>query len=469
MAKDKFTRGKPLCNVRIIGASKSVSTLTDAICKVFDGKHPIANSSSYIEIETESCIYALGNNYTGQNDYVKDLITNGTQINGLIIAISAKDGLTPQIREQILLAHQVGISKIVVFLDNVDKVDDPELLDLVEMEIRELLSRCGFDGDSTPIVRGSAQKALNGDAASQGTIKNLIDACDSYIPRSPGDANKPFLMAIEDVFMITGRGTVATGRIERGTVHLNDRVACIGLNKDGEYIVTGIEMFRKLLDEAQPGDNVGILLRGADKQNTARGMVLATPGSIFAHTRFRAEIYLLTKDEGGRHTPIMNGYRPQFFFRTIDVTGTMQLPKGTDMLTPGSNATIVAELILPIAMEKGTRFAIREGGRTVGFGIVTELLGDIPASKPIATVNDVFTITGRGTVVVATIKSGVFHVGDIVKPVNTPNTSQIGTITSIDRKGTKVNEGKAGDSFSILVRGASRQELANIKELTTLD
>jgi elongation factor Tu len=302
------------------------------------------------------------------------MVTGAAQMDGAILVVAATDGPMPQTREHILLAHQVGVPKIVVFMNKVDMVDDAEILDLVEMEVRELLSKYEFDGDNTPIVRGSALKALEGEAEWQDKVMELMDACDSYIPLPQRETDKPFLMPIEDVFTITGRGTVATGRIERGIVRLNDKVERIGLGETTEYVITGVEMFRKLLDDAQAGDNVGLLLRGAEKKDIIRGMVLAAPKSVTPHTEFKAEIYVLTKDEGGRHTPFMNGYRPQFYFRTTDVTGTIQLPEGVEMVTPGDTVTIHVNLIAPIAMEKQLRFAIREGGRTVGAGSVTEII-----------------------------------------------------------------------------------------------
>ena len=302
------------------------------------------------------------------------MVTGAAQMDGAILVVAATDGPMPQTREHILLAHQVGVPKIVVFMNKVDMVDDAEILDLVEMEVRELLSKYDFDGDNTPIIRGSALKALEGEAEWQDKVMELMDACDSYIPLPQRDTDKPFLMPIEDVFTITGRGTVATGRIERGIVRLNDKVERIGLGETTEYVITGVEMFRKLLDDAQAGDNVGLLLRGAEKKDIVRGMVLAAPKSVTPHTEFKAEIYVLTKDEGGRHTPFMNGYRPQFYFRTTDVTGTIQLPEGVEMVTPGDTVTIHVNLIAPIAMEKQLRFAIREGGRTVGAGSVTEII-----------------------------------------------------------------------------------------------
>ncbi|SHH95047.1 translation elongation factor 1A (EF-1A/EF-Tu), partial [Fibrobacter sp. UWCM] len=321
----------------------------------------ITINTSHVEYTTANRHYAHVD-CPGHADYVKNMVTGAAQMDGAILVVAATDGPMPQTREHILLAHQVGVPKIVVFMNKVDMVDDAEILDLVEMEVRELLSKYEFDGDNTPIIRGSALKALEGDPAYQDKIMELMDACDTYIPLPQRDTDKPFLMPIEDVFTITGRGTVATGRIERGIVRLNDKVERIGLGETTEYVITGVEMFRKLLDDAQAGDNVGLLLRGAEKKDIVRGMVLAAPKSVTPHTEFKAEIYVLTKDEGGRHTPFMNGYRPQFYFRTTDVTGTIQLPEGVEMVTPGDTVTIHVNLIAPIAMEKQLRFAIREGG-----------------------------------------------------------------------------------------------------------
>ena len=333
----------------------------------------ITINTSHVEYTTANRHYAHVD-CPGHADYVKNMVTGAAQMDGAILVVAATDGPMPQTREHILLAHQVGVPKIVVFMNKVDMVDDAEILDLVEMEVRELLSKYEFDGDNTPIIRGSALKALEGEAEWQDKVMELMDACDSYIPLPQRDTDKPFLMPIEDVFTITGRGTVATGRIERGIVRLNDKVERIGLGETTEYVITGVEMFRKLLDDAQAGDNVGLLLRGAEKKDIVRGMVLAAPKSVTPHTEFKAEIYVLTKDEGGRHTPFMNGYRPQFYFRTTDVTVTIQLPEGVEMVTPGDTVTIHVNLIAPIAMEKQLRFAIREGGRTVGAGSVTEII-----------------------------------------------------------------------------------------------
>ena len=393
MAKEHFDRSKPHCNIGTIGhVDHGKTTLTAAICTTL-AANGLASAKRFDEIDnapeekargitinTSHVEYTTANRHyahvdcPGHADYVKNMVTGAAQMDGAILVVAATDGPMPQTREHILLAHQVGVPKIVVFMNKCDMVDDVELLDLVEMEVRELLSKYEFDGDGTPIVRGSALGALNGEKQWQDKVMELMANCDEYIPLPQRETDKPFLMPIEDVFTITGRGTVATGRIERGIVRLNDKVERVGLGETTEYVITGVEMFRKLLDDAQAGDNVGLLLRGAEKKDIVRGMVLAAPKSVTPHTEFKAEIYVLTKDEGGRHTPFMNGYRPQFYFRTTDVTGTIQLPEGVEMVTPGDTVTIHTNLIAPIAMEKQLRFAIREGGRTVGAGSVTEII-----------------------------------------------------------------------------------------------
>lgn len=393
MAKEKFDRSKPHCNIGTIGhVDHGKTTLTAAIATTLAAKG-LAAAKKYDEIDnapeektrgitinTSHLEYTTANRHyahvdcPGHADYVKNMVTGAAQMDGAILVVAATDGPMPQTREHILLAHQVGVPKIVVFMNKEDMVDDPELIELVEMDIRELLSQYNFDGDNTPIITGSALKALEGDADAQEKVMALMDACDSYIPLPERDVDKPFLMPVEDVFTITGRGTVATGRIETGVVKVNDKVERVGFGATEEYVVTGVEMFRKLLDDAQAGDNVGLLLRGADKKDISRGQVLAAPNSIKPHAKFKAEVYVLTKEEGGRHTPFMNGYRPQFYFRTTDVTGSIQLPEGIEMVTPGDTVTITVELIAPIAIDKQLRFAIREGGRTVGAGSVTEIL-----------------------------------------------------------------------------------------------
>jgi len=393
MAKEKFERTKPHCNIGTIGhVDHGKTTLTAAICTTLASKglasakkfdeidnapeekaRGITINTSHVEYQSEKRHYAHVD-CPGHADYVKNMVTGAAQMDGAILVVAATDGPMPQTREHILLARQVGVPAIVVFMNKVDMVDDPEILDLVEMEIRDLLNKYEFPGDKTPIIRGSALKALEGDADAQGKIMELMKACDEFIPQPKRDVDKPFLMPIEDVFAITGRGTVATGRIERGKVSVNDKVQRVGFGDTKEFVVTGVEMFRKLLDDAQAGDNVGLLLRGAEKTDVERGQVLAAPGSITPHTSFEAEIYVLSKEEGGRHTQFAKGYRPQFYLRTTDVTGTIALPEGVELVMPGDNVKITVELISPVAMDQGLRFAIREGGRTVGAGSVTKII-----------------------------------------------------------------------------------------------
>ena len=397
MAKEKFERTKPHVNVGTIGhVDHGKTTLTAAITKVralkgqasytaFDeiDKAPeerergITIATAHVEYETDARHYAHVD-CPGHADYVKNMITGAAQMDGAILVVSAADGPMPQTREHILLARQVGVPYIVVFLNKADMVDDEELLELVEMEVRELLSDYDFPGDDIPIIAGSALKALEsdgpGDCEEWKCIGELMDAVDSYIPQPEREIDKPFLMPVEDVFSISGRGTVATGRIERGVVKVGEEVEIVGIRDTDKTVCTGVEMFRKLLDQGQAGDNVGILLRGKKREEIVRGQVLAAPGSITPHTKFKAEVYILTKEEGGRHTPFFKGYRPQFYFRTTDVTGTVELPEGVEMVMPGDNITVVGELITPIAMEKELRFAIREGGRTVGAGVVSEII-----------------------------------------------------------------------------------------------
>ncbi len=396
MSKAKFERTKPHVNVGTIGhVDHGKTTLTAAITAIqakkglaqsvaFDqiDKAPeerergITIATAHVEYETEKRHYAHVD-CPGHADYVKNMITGAAQMDGAILVVSAADGPMPQTREHILLAKQVNVPYIIVFMNKVDMVDDPELLELVELEIRELLSSYDFPGDTTPIIKGSATEALkSGDPNSEygQKIGELMDALDSYIPQPVRETEKPFLMPVEDVFSITGRGTVATGRIEKGKIKVGEEVSLIGFNSDKKTVITGVEMFRKLLDDGQAGDNVGLLLRGLAKEDVERGMVLAKTGSITPHTKFNAEVYVLTKEEGGRHTPFFKGYRPQFYFRTTDVTGSVELPEGMEMVMPGDNVQMVIELIIPIAMDEGLRFAIREGGRTVGAGVVTKIL-----------------------------------------------------------------------------------------------
>jgi len=396
MAKKKFERVKPHLNVGTIGhIDHGKTTLTSAITKhlakkgmaeyvPFDDidKAPeekergITIATAHVEYETAKRHYAHVD-CPGHADYIKNMITGAAQMDGAILVVGADDGPMPQTREHILLARQVGVPSIVVFLNKVDMVDDEELIELVDLELRELLSKYEFPGDDTPIIRGSALKALESDDADSEEVKpifELMDAIDSFIPQPVRDVDKPFLMPIEDVFSISGRGTVVTGRVDRGIVRVGDNVEIVGIRPTQKTVCTGVEMFRKILDEGQAGDNIGVLLRGTKREEVERGQVVAVPGTIMPHTKFKAEVYVLGKDEGGRHTPFFNGYRPQFYFRTTDVTGVVTLPEGTEMVMPGDNVTIQGELITPIAMEKELRFAIREGGRTVGAGVISEIL-----------------------------------------------------------------------------------------------
>ena len=393
MSKQKFDRSKPHVNVGTLGhVDHGKTTLTAAISTVLAKKNGgkaqaydqidkapeerergITISTSHVEYETDKRHYAHVD-CPGHADYVKNMITGAAQMDGAILVVSATDGPMPQTREHILLSKQLGVPYFVVFLNKCDMVDDEELIDLVEMEVRELLTEQGFDGDNVPVIRGSALKALEGDAAWEAKITELMDAVDTYVEEPVRDTDKPFLMSVEDVFTISGRGTVATGRIDRGTVKLNETVEIIGIRPTANTVVTGIEMFHKMMDEALAGDNVGALLRGVNRDQIERGQVLAKPGSVKPHTVFKAQVYILSKEEGGRHTPFVNKYRPQFYFRTTDVTGTINLPEGTDMVMPGDNVEMEVELIAPIAVEQGTTFSIREGGRTVGAGNVTEII-----------------------------------------------------------------------------------------------
>ena len=391
MAKEKFDRSKPHVNIGTIGhVDHGKTTLTAAITKVLAAKggaefvdyanidkapeereRGITINTSHVEYQTEKRHYAHVD-CPGHADYVKNMITGAAQMDGAILVVSAADGPMPQTREHILLSRQVGVPKIVVYMNKCDQVDDPELLDLVEMEIRELLGEYGYDSEC-PIIRGSALKALEGDPAAEQSIRDLMKAVDEYIPDPARETDKPFLMSIEDVFTISGRGTVVTGRVERGQLKLNDEVEIVGLKETQKTVVTGIEMFRKQLDFAEAGDNAGVLLRGISREQVQRGQVLAKPGTVTPHTKFEAQVYVLSKEEGGRHTPFFSNYRPQFYFRTTDVTGVVTLPEGTEMVMPGDNVSMSVELIAPIALENGTKFSIREGGRTVGAGTVTKI------------------------------------------------------------------------------------------------
>ena len=396
MAKEKYDRSKPHVNIGTIGhVDHGKTTLTAAITTVLARRLPssvnqpkdyasidaapeerergITINTAHVEYETEARHYAHID-APGHADYVKNMITGAAQMDGAILVVSAADGPMPQTREHILLSRNVGVPYIVVFLNKMDMVDDEELLELVEMEVRDLLSEYEFPGDDTPIVAGSALRALEGDEAYEAKILELMAEVDSYIPTPERDDEKPFLMAIEDVFTITGRGTVATGRVERGKINMNDEVEIVGIRETQKTVVTGVEMFRKILDYAEAGDNVGILLRGTKREDIERGQVICKPGSVTPHTKFEGQVYVLTKEEGGRHTPFFTNYRPQFYFRTTDITGTVILPDGVEMVMPGDNVTITGELIHPIAMEEGLKFAIREGGRTVGSGKVTKII-----------------------------------------------------------------------------------------------
>ena len=399
MATEKFDRSKPHVNVGTIGHDDHGKTTLTAAITTYSALKGLAEAQRYdqidkapeekargITINTAHVEYQTAKRHyahvdcPGHADYVKNMITGAAQMDGAILVVAATDGPMPQTREHILLARQVGVPYIVVFMNKTDQVDDPELLELVEMEIRDLLTEYGFPGDKTPIIKGSALKALEAAQAGKvddpacGCIQELLDALDSYIPEPVRDTDKPFLMPVEDVFTITGRGTVATGRVERGVVHINDTVEIVGLGQKKQTVITGVEMFRKLLDEGRAGDNVGLLLRGIQRNEIERGQVICKPGSIHPHTKFTAEVYVLKKEEGGRHTPFFNGYRPQFYFRTTDVTGTIELEKGVEMVMPGDNVRMTITLITPIAIEQGLRFAIREGGRTVGSGVVSSII-----------------------------------------------------------------------------------------------
>jgi elongation factor Tu len=394
MSKEKFDRSKPHVNIGTIGhVDHGKTTLTAAITKILQKHNPkiqfrsfdsidnapeekargITIATAHVEYETANRHYAHVD-CPGHADYVKNMITGAAQMDGAILVVAATDGPMPQTREHILLARQVGVPAMVVFMNKADAVDDPELLELVELEVRELLSAYEFPGDEIPVIKGSALKALEGDPEWEKTVEELMAAVDSYIPTPARDVEKPFLMPVEDIFTIQGRGTVATGRVERGKVKVNESVEVVGIRPTIKTVVTGVEMFKKLLDEGTAGDNVGLLLRGVERKDIERGQVIAKPGSITPHTKFKAEAYVLTKEEGGRHTPFFTGYRPQFYFRTTDVTGVAHLPEGVEMVMPGDNVAMEIELIAPIAMEKGLRFAIREGGRTVGAGTVSDIV-----------------------------------------------------------------------------------------------
>lgn len=469
MAKERFNRTKPHCNLGIFGDTKHKTALIAAISKVFGPSAPIQKdpsgekgrgitiNTSSIEFETEKRHYTV-TIQTNINDFIKNYVTGGIKIDAAIFTVSGTNALSSQDRENILLAQQTGLNKIVVFMDDVD-IPIYDITTIKAIGIRNILSEFGFDANKTPFIYGDTNGVLNGVKRWEDEIVKLMKTCDDYFPLPESDKNKPFLMPIEDIFVITGRGTVVTGRVERGIVHIADTVERVGLRETASFLVTGIEMFRKLLDEAQPGDNVGVLLRGAQKTDFARGMVLAAPGSISAYTDFEADIYILTKDEGGRSTPIVKGYRPQFYFRTIDVTGTLQFLGGVDMVKPGSIAKIKVKLLLPIAMEVGTRFVVREGGRSVACGIVTRIPKAPINNSFLMTVKDAFVITGRGTVATGIVDRGTVHVNDRVKNANSLDGDTF-AVTSITVGGKTVEQANKGDDVSLLLRGASKEDVS---------
>ena len=468
MAKERFNRTKPHCNLGIFGDAEHKTALIAAISKVFGSPilskdpigeigHGIAINTNSIEFETENRHYTA-TIQTNINDIIKNLVTGGVKVDAAIFTVSGIHTLSSQDRENIRLVRQTGLNKIVVFMDDVD-FPVYDLTTIQAIGIRDFLSEFGFDAKKTPFIYGDTKGVLKGVKRWEDEIVKLMKTCDDYFPLPESDKNKPFLMPIEDIFVITGRGTVVTGRVERGTLHIADTVERVGLRENASFLVTGIEMFRKLLDEAQPGDNVGVLLRGAQKTDFARGMVLAAPGSISAYTDFEADMYTLTKDEGGRSSPIVKGYRPQFYFRTIDVTGTLQILGGPTSVTPGSIAKIKVKLLLPIAMEVGTRFAVREGGRTVACGIVTKIPRAPINSSFLMTVKDAFVITGRGTVATGIVERGTVHINDRVKNANSLNGDAF-AVTSITVGGKTVEQANKGDEVSLLLRGASKDDVS---------
>ena len=477
MAKEHFNRTKPHCNLGILGCDTQTKTaLIAAICKIFAPSVPVdippgnerdvSINADHVEFETEKRHYAMVVQTT-VSEYIKNIVTGNSAVNAAVLVVSAVNGLSAQVREHVLLAQQMGLTKIVVFLDGVDKVSDPELLDILEMKIRGVLSKYDFDGDDTPFIRGSAYGALKGEAKWEDAIVELVRACDEYLPLPLSDRDKPFLMAIEDVFQITGRGTVVTGRIERGVLHFADTVERVGMRETASFVVTGIEMFRKMLDEAQPGDNVGVLLRGAQKTDFVRGMVLAAPGSISAYTDFEAEIYMLQKEEGGRHTPIQSGYRPQFYFRSIDVTGTLRLLDGIEMAMPGSSVKIGVKLVVPIAMEVGTRFFVRESGRTVAMGVVTRI-PEMENNSFLMTVREASVESGRGMAVSGVVERGAVRVGDRVK-CSGSGKSNVFTVTVVIVDGQSIEGAEKGDSVRLVLRGAMEGDVAPGMVLSAAD
>ena len=462
MAKEHFQRSLPHINLGFLGAESDRNALVTAILTTLNARGICSVSTSAKEFNTQNRHYSIVNDGISRVDYIKNMIIGAAQMDGAILVVQVQNAVSSQVREYMLFAQQIGLKKIIVFINNADQVDDREILNLLERELREQLSSYGFDGDDTPIICGSAQRAINGESTYQDKIIELLNACDNYLPIPASNVDKPFLLPIEDIFTITGRGTVATGRIERGVIHLADTVERVGLSDTtATYVVTGIEMFRKSVDQAQAGDNVGILLRGADRNDLNRGMVLAAPGSIKAYTDFNADIYILTKAEGGRSAPITNGYRPQFYFRTTDVTGTMQFPNGVTMITPGSSASVTVQLITPIALEKDQRFAIREGGRTVGMGVVTRLLPRKPkTSKPflIPISEIVATVTGRGTIVSGQVERGTLNLLDMSECIGFGKTANY-AVTSISVSNKDSESAKEGDNVSILLRGAGKDDV----------
>ena len=446
-------------NLGFLGAESDRNALVTAILTTLNARDICSVSTSAKEFNTQNRHYAIINTSNSRADYIKNMIIGAAQMDGAILVMQAQNSALPQARENMLFAQQIGLKRIVVFIDKADQVDDPEILDLLECELREQMSSYGFDSDDTPIIQGSAQRATNGESTYQDAIIELLDACDEYLQVPAGDLAKPFLLPIEDIFTITGRGTVVTGRIERGVIHLADTVERVGLSSTtARYVVTGIEMFRKSVDEAQAGDNVGLLLRGADKNDFKRGMVLAAPGSIKAYTDFNAKIYMLTSDEGGLSAPITNGYRPQFYFRTTDVTGTMLFPRGVTMVTPGTTTLVTVQLISPIALEKDQRFAIREGGRTVGMGIVTKPILRRPRPFLIPISRIVATVTGRGTIVSGKVEQGTLNLLDMSECVGFGKTAKY-AVTSISVSDKDSESAKEGDDVSILLRGAGKDDV----------
>ena len=457
MAKEHFQRSLPHMNLGFLGAESDRNALVTAILTTLNARGICSVSTSAKEFNTQNRHYAIMNTSNSRADYIKNMIIGAVQMDGAILVMQAQNSALSQARENMLFAKQIGLKEIVVFIDKADQVDDPEILDLLECELREQLPSYGFDGDNTPVIHGSSQRAINGESAYQDKIIELLDACDEYLQVPAGDLTKPFLLPIEDIFTITGRGTVVTGRIERGVIHLADTVERVGLSNTTEkYVVTGIEMFRKSVDEARAGDNVGMLLRGADKNDFKRGMVLAAPGSIKAYTDFYANIYMLTSDEGGRATPITSGSRPQFYFRTTDVTGTMQFPRGVTTVTPGTTASATIQLISPIALEKDQRFAIRVGGRTIGMGIVKQLILRRPYLIPISGI--VATVTGRGTIVSGKVEQGTLNLLDMSECVGFGKTANY-AVTSISVSDKNRESAKEGDDVSILLRGAGKDDV----------